>query len=195
MRKYGCEVPGGAEAIIHFRNFLMALARSDKLSGPLCTSDIDQRNFLESLEWEFLGHDVSDAFPKRGAALAWKHTEATLMHRMGATPYRSDRGTDQGDVDAPLEASLAQGGIARKTRGDVYQHLVSDAGALQPSQCDDVTSWRHDVARWSTVQARSTRTAGPDSICSAAASREPRRCGHAHARPNRVASDVGGAFS
>ena len=102
MRQMGCGVAGGAEAIIHFRKAIMALWREGKLPGPICIIDIDQENFFGSLEWETIRAEVAAALPLRGAALAWKHEKPTKVRRQGAVPFEANRGTGQGDVDAPL---------------------------------------------------------------------------------------------
>ena len=149
MRQYVCVVPGGADAIIHFRKSLMGLWHRGKLSEPLCIIDIDQKNFFGSLEWESIRSEVCDAFPRRGAALARKHAEATAVHRGGAPHYAANRGTGQGDVDATMEASLVQGRVAKKARQDIYEQMRASSGVLTPEEQADVDSFCRDAEDYS----------------------------------------------
>ena len=121
--QFGAGVEGGAEAIIHFRKAVRALWRRGRLTAPLCTIDIDQENFFGSLDWSATRAEVTAVFPKRGASLAWKHAEPTLVHLDGHQSHKCDRGTAQGDVDAPMEASLVQGAVARAARRELYEEM------------------------------------------------------------------------
>eukprot|EP00973_Karenia_brevis_P044921 6220379-Karenia_brevis.AAC.1 len=104
MRQFGCGVAGGAEALIHFRKAVLDLHRASLLDGPACMIDIHQENFFGSLQWDEIRREVAVALPRRGASLAWKHQFPTQVQQKGADAYASNRGTGQGDVDAPLEA-------------------------------------------------------------------------------------------
>eukprot|EP00973_Karenia_brevis_P049378 6850133-Karenia_brevis.AAC.1 len=66
--------------------------------------------------------------PRRGAAVAWKHQQPAAILQPGVTPHPMTRGTGQGDVDAPVEASLVQGRVARKARSEV--HAAQRVGRL-----------------------------------------------------------------
>ena len=116
LRQFGCGISGGAEAVIHFRKLAMELWRAGKAHVPLCVIDIDQKNFFGSLEWESIRKAVTDDLPWRGSATARKHTRPVRVNRAGGDAFLSDRGTGQGDVDAPMEASLVQGLVAREAR-------------------------------------------------------------------------------
>ena len=86
------------------------------------------------------------AFPRRGAALAWKHSESTTVHQEVAPPHASDRGTGQGDVDAPLEACVVQGAVARSARRELQAHLQGAAalGTANP----DLVRWEAAFSAW-----------------------------------------------
>ncbi len=107
--------------MIHSRKLVMDLSGQGKLHIPLCIIDIDQKNFFGSPEWESIRESVVDYLPWRGAAMARKHQHPTRIHRFEGAPFLSDRGTSQGDVDAPMEASLVQGRIDREARTEVYR--------------------------------------------------------------------------
>ena len=132
MRQYGCGAAGGMEAIIHFRKCVRALWRRGKLLSHLCIIDIDQENFFGSLDWAAIRKEVTAVCPHRGAALAWKHAEPVKVHVEGAAPHPSNRGAGQGDVDAPMEASMTQGAIARDARMDLYAHLRQESSGDGP---------------------------------------------------------------
>ena len=52
------------------------------------------------------------------AAAAWKHRNLSHGEQEGLPPMPKDRGAEQGDVDGPLERSLALGMVAAKVRGN-----------------------------------------------------------------------------
>ena len=150
MRQFGCGVAGGAEAIIHFRKCVRALWRGGKLTSPMCTIDIDQENFFGSLDWAAIRKEVASVLPKRGASLAWKHAEPAKVHLDGALPHLCDRGTGQGDVDAPMEASLVQGSVAREARQEIYAGMRqgSDGSDDDAAMRQAIVDFEARIASW-----------------------------------------------
>ena len=143
LRQYGAGVTGGTEAIIHFRKAVRALWRRGKTLTPLCIIDIDQENFFGSLDWSAIRKEVTSVFPKRGAALAWKHAEAAKIHMDCAREHLCNRGTGQGDVEAPMEASLVQGAVAREARRELYLGLGQAS-----SGCSEGSALKNSVEEW-----------------------------------------------
>eukprot|EP00973_Karenia_brevis_P002171 293267-Karenia_brevis.AAC.1 len=80
----------------------------------------------------------------------WKHAAPTKVRQEGVEPHLTDRGTGQGDVDAPLEACLVQGSIARDTRravhGEQLRHVATDANLRS-----EIQQW---LQRWDDWVAR-----------------------------------------
>ena len=54
--------------------------------------------------------------PKHAAAAGWKHPALSHVEQDGLPPMPKDRGAEQGDVDGPLECSLALGMVAAEAR-------------------------------------------------------------------------------
>eukprot|EP00973_Karenia_brevis_P069851 9711698-Karenia_brevis.AAC.1 len=78
----------------------MQLFHQGKLPRHLAVVEIDQKKFFGTLEWPTIRREVQAELPRRGAALAWEHAQSTEIQRTDASPYPSNRGTGQGDVDA-----------------------------------------------------------------------------------------------
>ena len=49
----------------------------------------------------------------------WKHWNVSFVEQEGLSPMPKDRGAEQGDVDGPLECSLALGIVAAEVRGNI----------------------------------------------------------------------------
>jgi len=148
MRQFGgAGVPGCMEALVHFQRMVCRIASDGKARIPLCRVAIDQENFFGSLLWEEIRREVMDATPWRAGLAAWKYAKPTRVQQLGAEPHLSDRGTGQGDVDAPTEASLVQGAIARDTRRAVHEQQVVE-GYGSDALRRDVTHWCNDWDAW-----------------------------------------------
>ena len=107
--------------------------------------------------------------------MAWKHAQPIRVHRQGAEAFESNRGTGQGDADAPFEASIVQGGVSRGARRCLYREIratLATAGPLVSSEVDieairKLDAWEKDAMEWEGV----VRSAG-------AASNQPERWKH-----------------
>ena len=75
--------------------------------------------------------------PKHTAAAAGKHRNLSHVEQEGLPPMPNDRGTEQGDVDGPLECSLASGMVAARTR---RRDCVDDPSEEQRLQADHTTT-------------------------------------------------------
>ena len=71
---------------------------------------------------------ASRFLPKHTAAAEWQHRSLSHVEQKGLSPMPKDRGAEQGDVDGPLECSLALGMVAAETRGRVAAQQVSFHG-------------------------------------------------------------------
>ena len=90
MRQLGVGSQGEAEALARFHQ--------DCLNGVLCET---RQNSL---------------LPKHTAVAGWKHRALSFLEQDGVQPMPKDRGAEQGDVDGPLECSLALGMVAAEAR-------------------------------------------------------------------------------
>ena len=82
--------------------------------------------------------------------MAWKHAQPTRVHRESAEPFLSDRGTGQGDVDAPMEASMVQGSVARGARRETYAQVCAaeEARCASSEIASCLTEWERQVRDW-----------------------------------------------
>ena len=62
-RQYGVGVPGGAEALVHFRGLLEAALREEGLGHSIAVLDLDLVNAFPSLEWDSIRAAVDEAVP------------------------------------------------------------------------------------------------------------------------------------
>ena len=58
----------------------------------------------------------TQSIPKHAVAAEWKHGPLSHVEEEGLLPMSKDRGAEQGDVDGPIECSLAPGMVAAETR-------------------------------------------------------------------------------
>ena len=110
MRQIGVGAPGGAEALAIFHQLLWDEWMTGSLSGPLGSGMI---------EWQAVREAASRFLTKHTAAAAWKHRNVSFFEQEGLSPMPKDRGAEQGDVDGPLECSLALGMEAAQARGSI----------------------------------------------------------------------------
>ena len=71
------------------------------------------------IEWQAVREAAARFLPKHTAAAAWKHRNVSHVKQEGLPPMPKDRGAEQGDVDGPLECSLALGMVAAEARGSI----------------------------------------------------------------------------
>ena len=97
------------------------------LRRPLAKIKVDEKNCFGMIEWKAAREAASRFLPKPSAA-AWKHRNLSYVEQEGLLPMPKDRGAEQGDVDSPLECSLALGMVAAESRGSTAAQQA--AGAL-----------------------------------------------------------------
>ena len=68
------------------------------------------------IEWIAVREAATRFLPKHTAGAAWKHRSLSHGEQEELAPMPKDRGAEQGDVDGPLECSLALGMVAAETR-------------------------------------------------------------------------------
>ena len=121
MRQFGCGVEVGVEAIQHFFQLVDNLFRAGKLPQPLVRLKIDESNFFGTVRWDAFREESREQLPHHAAAATWKHLGKSFVHQAGVQPLEKNRGAEQGDVDAPCEASLALGRVSRNVRSAIHE--------------------------------------------------------------------------
>ena len=103
------------------------------------------------IEWKAVREAASRSLPKHTAAAGWKHRNLLHVEQEEVLPMPKHRGAEQGDVDGPLECSLALGMVAAETRGRVAAQQASGnlpwVGVITPSeihrlQAEHATKWQ-----------------------------------------------------
>ena len=97
-------------------------------------------NCCGMIEWEAVREAASRFILKHTAAAAWKHRNLSHVEKEGLPPMPKDRGAEQGDVDGPLECSLAGGMVAAETRQ--REAAQQPAGSLPWIDVDDPSAER-----------------------------------------------------
>ena len=83
-------------------------------------SKVDEKNCFGMIEWKAVREATSRFLPKHtAAAAAWKHRNVSFVEQEGLSPMPKHRGAEHGDVDGPMECSLALGMVAAGTRGSI----------------------------------------------------------------------------
>ena len=85
--------------------------------------------------WKAVREATSRFLPKHTTAAGWKHRNLSHVEQEWLSPIPKDRGAGQGDVDVPLEYTLALGMVAAETRGRVAAQQAS--GSLPWIGVDD----------------------------------------------------------
>ena len=87
------------------------------------------------IEWKAVRLATSRFLPKHTVETAWKHQYLSHVEQEELAPMPKDRGTEQGDVDGPLQCSLALLTVAAETRGSTAARQA--AGSLPWFGVDD----------------------------------------------------------
>ena len=142
MRQIGVGTPGGAEplALAIFHQLLCDEWMTGSLREPLARTKVDERNCFGMIEWQAVREAAALFLPKHRAAASWKHRNVSHVEQEGLPPMPKDRGAEQGDVDGPLECSLALSMVAAEARGS-----IATAARLQESA---FPAWWAGKAHW-----------------------------------------------
>ena len=135
-RQWGVGTPGGTEAIVHVHQCIEELYFEGSLPTPLAVVQVDQNNMFGNLEWRGIRDAMMDEVPHVAASTAWKHLSPSQVEQPDVADAVKDRGAEQGDAAAPLEAGATQAGIARRTRASV--HTSQKQGLLPWCSSSDV---------------------------------------------------------
>ena len=108
--QWGVTLPGGAEALVHWRSTIEDLA-SQGVIEPLVCFDLDLKNMFGSIEWPSIRAFVAAHFEDAAAWTEWTHREPAIVQFPHGAEAIVDRGAEHGDTarDATLRSVIARG--------------------------------------------------------------------------------------
>ena len=71
MRQYGVSLPGGAEALAHWRATVEEAAKAGVIR-PVVTADLDMKNFFNSVEWDAIRRSLQEHLEAVAPSVAWE---------------------------------------------------------------------------------------------------------------------------
>ena len=107
--QWGVSMPGGCEAMVHWRSTVEELACNGTLE-PLVAFDLDLRNMYGSVEWAEIRAAVERDFQEAGEWVRWQHTSPDEVDLPSGGTAFTDRGAGQGDAFGSTQSSLTLGG-------------------------------------------------------------------------------------
>ena len=111
VRPFGVAVPGGADALIHFRvEVEKALQHSKKAMAVI---DVDLKNAFPSFEWDSIRQAVIKRCPKLLAWTEWCHVEPASVYLPSGAKLFVDRGAEQCDPLASVYCALVLADVVR----------------------------------------------------------------------------------
>ena len=132
MHQWGLAMPGGAEAMVHWRNTLEELATSGVIP-PLVALDLDCCNMFGSLEWPSIRDAVARHFPDIQAWTEWAHQQPAETLLPGGDTAATDRGAEQGDPFGTAQSVLTLG----NARSQAHTYLQIEVASLGQGVCDE----------------------------------------------------------
>ena len=97
LRQFGVAIPGGAEALIHFRKIAEDLMQTPGFGQILAALDIDLVNAFPSFEWHAIRESVAEFMPSILPWTQWCHKSAVTVRLPSGGMLHVDRGAEQGD--------------------------------------------------------------------------------------------------
>ena len=122
MRQWGVGVPGGCEAMVHFRHLIEAAAQNGTIA-PLVCMDLDLQNCFCTLEWDAMRSDISNHAPDLLPWLNWQQQSASEVVLPCNAETTVARGAEQGD---PLGSAIASLGIGAASTEAHAAHATPD---------------------------------------------------------------------
>ena len=129
--QWGVAMPGGAEALVHWRSTVEELALSGSIE-PLVAFDLDLANMFGTIDWSAIREAVEADFSEALSWLQWQHSSPDEVDLpSGGTAY-TDRGAGQGDVFGSTHSSLTLGRHMAQ-----HRQRFCEARPQQPSGATD----------------------------------------------------------
>lgn len=117
MRQWGLAMPGGAEAMVHWRSTMEDLAMSGHIA-PLVALDLDLKNMFGTIEWPKIRAAVAEHLPSISSWTQWTHQQPMTTVLPSMSEAVADRGTGQGDPLGTVQAVLPLGDARRDAHAD-----------------------------------------------------------------------------
>ena len=108
MRQWGVAVPGGAQALCHWRSTVEEAARAG-IIDPVVIADLDMANFFNSVEWPRKRESISRHFPEASAVVHWEQRAPGVSVLPDGAEFQFDRGAEQGETFGPVKSVLPLG--------------------------------------------------------------------------------------
>ena len=132
-----CEMPGGGEALVHWRGLIEELAMEGAIQ-PLVAFDLDLSNMYGTIEWPKIRDAVSKHFQDAEPWVNWAHQKVESIELQGGGTAYSDRGAGQGDVYGATTSSLVLWEAIQQHRGRMCSAMESvRTGAVDEWYIDD----------------------------------------------------------
>jgi hypothetical protein len=127
MHQWGIAMPGGAEALVHWRDTVEQAARQGTIPAVVI-ADIDMKNFFNTVEWEAIRSSIQEHLPEASPSVCWEQEEPGTTILANGDEFRFNRGAEQGESLGSTKAALPLGdAIAR----------ISDQWEGTPPVCDN----------------------------------------------------------
>eukprot|EP00974_Lingulodinium_polyedra_P056749 5458993-Lingulodinium_polyedra.AAC.1 len=95
-RQWGVDMPGGCEALVHWRAQMEAEAIAGR-TPPVVVFDLDLANMFGTVERSCIRDALKQHFPEASAWTQWVHEDVEVLDLpQGGVAY-TDRGSGQGD--------------------------------------------------------------------------------------------------
>ena len=108
MHQWGVQMPGGTEALIHWRGAIEELAMSGAIE-PVVALDLDLANMFCNIEWPEIRAAISKHFVEAAEWYEWDHQANEDVVLPCGDLHSINRGAGQGDVFGSSSSSLALG--------------------------------------------------------------------------------------
>ena len=138
MRQWGVSIPGGAEAVVHWRATAEQLAMEGVIA-PFVAFDIDLVNMYGSIEWPCIRQSTTRHFQEAEGWTRWSHEQPFVTVLPCGSEATSDRGAQQGDTFGSVQAALPLGDAREAAEMEYNQTLPpgSASGVCDEWYMDD----------------------------------------------------------
>ena len=114
MRQWGIGVPGGCEALVHWRSTIEQAARAGVIE-PVVIADLDMKNFFNTVEWSAIREGIERHLKAAKPMVEWEQRQPGCTILPDGSEFTFNRGAEQGEPLGSLKATLPLGGAAMRT--------------------------------------------------------------------------------
>jgi hypothetical protein len=117
MHQWGISIPGGAEALTHWRDLAESASKCG-VGKAVVIADLDMANFFNSVEWPAIRDSVARHFPEASPILQWEHARPSESVLSDMSTFSTNRGSEQGETLGSTKAALPLGDVRRLVAAD-----------------------------------------------------------------------------